>query len=93
MLALINEGARALEAGVAARASDIDVIYVNGYGFPAWRGGPMFYADRLGLESGPRSRDAVLTVSSASGGGRLRCSCGWRTAARTFRDCDRSREA
>ena len=47
--ALVNEGARALEDGVAARASDIDVIYVNGYGFPAWRGGPMFYADRVGL--------------------------------------------
>ena len=34
---------------MAPRASDIDVIYVNGYGFPAWRGGPMFYADRVGL--------------------------------------------
>jgi 3-hydroxyacyl-CoA dehydrogenase len=47
--ALINEGARVLEDGFALRASDIDVIYVNGYGFPAWRGGPMFYADRVGL--------------------------------------------
>ena len=46
--ALINEGARVLEEGFAARASDIDVIYLNGYGFPAWRGGPMFYADRIG---------------------------------------------
>jgi 3-hydroxyacyl-CoA dehydrogenase len=49
ILALVNEGARALADGVAARASDIDVVYVNGYGFPAWRGGPMFHADRLGL--------------------------------------------
>jgi len=48
--ALINEGARALDLGLALRASDIDTIYVNGYGFPAWRGGPMFYADRVGLD-------------------------------------------
>ena len=47
--ALINEGARVLEDRLAMRASDIDTIYVNGYGFPAWRGGPMFYADRVGL--------------------------------------------
>jgi 3-hydroxyacyl-CoA dehydrogenase len=48
-LGMINEGARLLKEGVALRASDIDIIYVNGYGFPAWRGGPMFYADCLGL--------------------------------------------
>jgi 3-hydroxyacyl-CoA dehydrogenase len=48
--ALINEGARVLEEGFALRAADIDVIYTNGYGFPAWRGGPMFYADRVGLK-------------------------------------------
>jgi 3-hydroxyacyl-CoA dehydrogenase len=47
--ALINEGARVLEEGFALRAADIDVVYVNGYGFPAWRGGPMFYAGRVGL--------------------------------------------
>jgi 3-hydroxyacyl-CoA dehydrogenase len=46
---LINEGARLLEEGMASRASDIDVIYLNGYGFPSWRGGPMFYADTVGL--------------------------------------------
>ncbi len=46
---LINEGARILEEGGAQRAADIDVIYINGYGFPAWRGGPMFYADTVGL--------------------------------------------
>jgi 3-hydroxyacyl-CoA dehydrogenase len=50
VFALINEGARALEAGLALRASDVDIIYTSGYGFPAWRGGPMFYADRVGLE-------------------------------------------
>ena len=46
---LINEGARVLEEGYALRSSDIDVVYVNGYGFPGWRGGPMFYADTVGL--------------------------------------------
>lgn len=50
MLALINEGAHILEEGIAQRASDIDVVYVHGYGFPAWRGGPMFYAETLGLD-------------------------------------------
>jgi 3-hydroxyacyl-CoA dehydrogenase len=47
--ALINEGARILEDGIAQRASDIDLVYLNGYGFPAYRGGPMFYADQTGL--------------------------------------------
>jgi 3-hydroxyacyl-CoA dehydrogenase len=47
---LINEGARILEDGTALRAVDIDVIYLNGYGFPAYRGGPMFYADTVGLK-------------------------------------------
>ena len=48
MLALINEGARILEEGIAASAEDIDAIWCNGYGFPRERGGPMFYADTLG---------------------------------------------
>jgi 3-hydroxyacyl-CoA dehydrogenase len=47
--ALINEGAKVLEEGIASRAADIDVIYLTGYGFPAYRGGPMFYADTVGL--------------------------------------------
>ncbi len=47
---LINEGAKVLEEGYASRASDLDVVYLNGYGFPAWRGGPMFYAGTVGLE-------------------------------------------
>lgn len=47
--ALINEGAKVLEEGLALRASDIDVIYVYGYGFPPHRGGPMWYADTVGL--------------------------------------------
>jgi 3-hydroxyacyl-CoA dehydrogenase len=47
--ALVNEGARLLEEGIASRASDIDVVYLTGYGFPRWRGGPMFHADERGL--------------------------------------------
>ena len=47
--AMINEGAQLIEQGIATRASDIDVIWVYGYGFPAYRGGPMFYADSVGL--------------------------------------------
>jgi len=46
---LINEGAKILEEDLAIRASDIDVIWQHGYGFPRWRGGPMFYADTVGL--------------------------------------------
>ena len=51
VLALVNEGARLLEEGIAARASDVDVVYLTGYGFPRARGGPMFYADQVGLDS------------------------------------------
>ncbi len=47
--ALINEGARILEEGYALRASDVDLVYINGYGFPAYRGGPMHFAEELGL--------------------------------------------
>jgi 3-hydroxyacyl-CoA dehydrogenase len=50
LYALVNEGARILEEGYALRASDIDIIYLNGYGFPAHRGGPMWYADTVGLK-------------------------------------------
>ncbi len=49
MYPLINEGAKILEEGIAIRSSDIDVIYIYGYGFPVYRGGPMFYADTVGL--------------------------------------------
>jgi 3-hydroxyacyl-CoA dehydrogenase len=49
LYSLINEGARILEEGVALRSSDIDVVYIAGYGFPDFRGGPMFYADTVGL--------------------------------------------
>jgi 3-hydroxyacyl-CoA dehydrogenase len=63
--ALVNEGARLLEAGVARRASDIDVIWCNGYGFPRWRGGPMQHADSLGL---PAVRDALAALAHEHGG-------------------------
>ncbi len=46
---MVNEGARILEEGYALRANDIDIIYLNGYGFPVYRGGPMWYADTVGL--------------------------------------------
>ncbi|MCY1376098.1 Fatty acid oxidation complex subunit alpha [compost metagenome] len=49
MLALVNEGALIIEEGIAQRASDVDVVYVHGYGFPGARGGPMFHAQTLGL--------------------------------------------
>jgi 3-hydroxyacyl-CoA dehydrogenase len=49
--ALVNEGARILEEGIALRASDIDVVYLTGYGFPPAKGGPMFYAQSVGLKS------------------------------------------
>ncbi|MBL8176002.1 MAG: enoyl-CoA hydratase/isomerase family protein [Bryobacterales bacterium] len=49
LFALVNEGARILEEGMALRSVDIDIIYINGYGFPAHRGGPMFHADATGL--------------------------------------------
>jgi 3-hydroxyacyl-CoA dehydrogenase len=51
ILALVNEGARILEEGVALRSVDIDVIYVNGYGFPSYQGGPMWYADTIGVKN------------------------------------------
>ena len=60
---MINEGARILEEGIAARPGDIDVIWVYGYGWPVWRGGPMYYADRLGL---PHVRDRLTFYADRS---------------------------
>jgi 3-hydroxyacyl-CoA dehydrogenase len=89
--ALVNEGACLLDEGFALRASDIDVVYLNGYGFPAWRGGPMFYAGLVGLdrvlnrirqferEHGARWTPAPLLVRLAQEG-------------RTFRDYDKERQ-
>jgi len=50
LYALVNEGARIIKEGYALRASDIDVVFLNGFGFPAYRGGPMWYADTIGLK-------------------------------------------
>ena len=63
--ALINEGARIVEDGIAQRSSDIDIVYLNGYGFPPWRGGPMFYADQVGLSEVARSLKAIAEQSRA----------------------------
>ena len=52
---MINEGARILEEGIADRPGDIDAIWLHGYNWPAWRGGPMFYADLVGLAAHPRA--------------------------------------
>ena len=89
---LINEGARILEEGFAVRASDLDVVYLNGYGFPAWRGGPMFYADTVGLARVyERIRDFEKTLGQR-----------WKPAEllarlagerKTFREYDQEREA
>ena len=49
VFSLVNEAAHILEEGIASKASDIDMVYLTGYGFPIWRGGPMHYADQLGL--------------------------------------------
>ena len=49
LYAMVNEGAKILDEGIAARSSDIDVIWITGYGWPRYRGGPMFWADLQGL--------------------------------------------
>jgi 3-hydroxyacyl-CoA dehydrogenase len=66
---MVNEGARILEEGIAARPGDIDVIWVYGYGWPVWRGGPMYYADRLGLA---HIRDRLTFYAERSGDETLR---------------------
>jgi 3-hydroxyacyl-CoA dehydrogenase len=84
---LVNEGARIVDEGIALRAGDIDVVYVNGYGFPAWRGGPMYWAEQAGLKRvvetmqrlapshGARWRPAPLLERLAAAGQ------GWSSAA------------
>jgi 3-hydroxyacyl-CoA dehydrogenase len=63
--ALINEGARILEDGIAQRASDIDLVYLNGYGFPAYRGGPMFFANQTGLHDIARALKRIAAESGS----------------------------
>lgn len=69
VLPMVNEGARILEEGIAARPGDIDVVWVYGYGWPVWRGGPMYYADRLGLG---HVRDRLEFYAARSGDESLR---------------------
>jgi 3-hydroxyacyl-CoA dehydrogenase len=64
LLPMVNEGARILEEGVASRPIDIDVIFVNGFGWPAFRGGPMFWADRMGLKA---VRDRLAHYAEVTG--------------------------
>jgi 3-hydroxyacyl-CoA dehydrogenase len=61
---MINEGAKILQEGIALRASDIDTIWINGYGFPAYRGGPMFYADTVGVK---KVYEAILKFKAEHG--------------------------
>jgi 3-hydroxyacyl-CoA dehydrogenase len=92
VFALINEGAKILEEGYALRAVDIDIIYINGYGFPAYRGGPMWYADTVGLK---KVHDRVAEFEKKHGEA-------WKPAGllaqlantgKTFADFDKQKEA
>ena len=65
IFALVNEGAAILEEGIAARASDIDAVYLHGYGFPTWRGGPMFYADTVGIFNVNRAMRSLAQSDSS----------------------------
>jgi 3-hydroxyacyl-CoA dehydrogenase len=65
LYALINEGARVVDEGIAQRSSDVDLVYLNGYGFPAYRGGPMFYADSVGLITVARALSRIAAVPGA----------------------------
>jgi 3-hydroxyacyl-CoA dehydrogenase len=66
--ALINEGARIVEDGIAQRSSDIDLVYLNGYGFPAYRGGPMFFADHVGLHEIVRALKRIAAQPGSDSG-------------------------
>ena len=64
LFAMVNEGARILDEGIAARASDIDIVWITGYGWPKYRGGPMFWADLQGL---PAVLDKLQALQAAHG--------------------------
>jgi 3-hydroxyacyl-CoA dehydrogenase len=90
--ALVNEGARILEEGIALRAGDIDVVYVYGYGFPPHRGGPMWYADTVGLK---KVHDRVRQFEEQHGASWAPAPLLAQLAAagKTFADFDRDRAA
>jgi 3-hydroxyacyl-CoA dehydrogenase len=91
VLSLVNVGAAILGEGLASRASDIDVVWTSGYGFPRWRGGPMWYADSLGLRS---VVDEIRELSTSGGGAYWTVApllAELAHAGRTFADWDRER--
>jgi 3-hydroxyacyl-CoA dehydrogenase len=69
LLPMVNEGARILEEGIAYRPIDIDVIFINGFGWPAFRGGPMFWADTQGLKT---VRDKLARYAEATNDANLK---------------------
>ncbi len=75
---MIDEGASILEEGIAARPGDIDVIWIYGYNWPVWRGGPMWYGAQVGLA---RVRDRLAALAAATGDGQLRPSAALQRAA------------
>ncbi|WBA87870.1 hypothetical protein [Endozoicomonas sp. GU-1] len=72
-LALINEGFNILEEGIAQRSSDIDVVYIFGYGFPAYRGGPMALAENRGLKKSMPEFASLANSSASRTGHPLHC--------------------
>jgi 3-hydroxyacyl-CoA dehydrogenase len=102
--ALVNEGARVLGEGVAQACRDIDVIYLNGYGFPAFRGGPLYYADTVGLgkiherllalerDHGPRFEPAPLLARLAREGSSFASTTGGSRRRRRSRELERARD-
>jgi 3-hydroxyacyl-CoA dehydrogenase len=92
VLSLVNVGAQVLDEGMAYRASDIDVIWTSGYGFPRWRGGPMCYADEVGL---PKVVETIRRLEGTGGGPYWKLSPLLEDLAksgRTFADWDRARK-
>ena len=73
---MINEGAKILDEGIAIRGSDIDVVWVNGYGWPIYRGGPMHWADSVGLAEIAARSPTTASASVAVTGIGHRCSSG-----------------
>ncbi len=83
---MVNEGAKILEEGKAIRASDIDIVWINGYGWPVYRGGPMFWADTIGL---PKVLERLRAYQAEYGDAFKPAACwnGWRPRARASRTC------
>ena len=82
---MINEGAKILEEGKAIRASDIDIVWINGYGWPVYRGGPMFYGDTIGLDKVLGQDEGIRGARWATTSSRRRCSRKWSPKRSSFR--------